>query len=128
MADRIDYGQAEISAFNDAARAGQFSFDPTAVDEVVGLYDQMIQGLTKIRHRLGGAVDGSGFGAIPSANELQQGFSNKAIEGQAVLGDLIDGAMRLQEAYLRAAGKFEDADALNSRRILLLSNELDGGA
>lgn len=125
MADRVDYGQAKISAFNEAARAGQFSFEPAAVDEVVGLYDQMIQGLTKIRHKIGGAVDGAGFGSIQSAKELHQGFSNKAVEGQAVIGELIDGAMRLQEAYLRAAGKLEEADAVNGRRILLQSNKLD---
>ncbi|MFD3425305.1 hypothetical protein [Nocardia fluminea] len=128
MADSIDYGQAKISALNEAARAGNFSFDPAAVDEVVASYDQMIQGLTKIRHRLGSAVDGSGFGSIPSAQELQQGFSNKAVQGQAVIGDLIDGAMRLQEAYLRAAGKIVDADAVNGQRIKLQTNGLGGAA
>ncbi|MFD3706891.1 hypothetical protein ACFWUP_27450 [Nocardia sp. NPDC058658] len=123
MADGIDYGQAKISALNEAARAGQFSFDPVAVDEVVRTYDQMILGLTEIRHRLGDAVSASGFGSIPSAQELQSGFTKKATQGQTVIGELIDGAMRLQEAYLRAAGRIVDADAVNSQRIRQLQSQ-----
>ncbi|MFI9511252.1 hypothetical protein [Nocardia sp. NPDC052566] len=113
----IDYGQAKISALNEAARAGVFRFDPAAVQEIVGLYEQMISQLHKIRDKLGTAKDAKGFGGFESAKQLQRGFSNKATEGIAVMNQLIEGAMRLQEAYLRAGDRTVEADRINARAI-----------
>ncbi|MGO4615642.1 hypothetical protein AB4305_14805 [Nocardia sp. 2YAB30] len=118
----IDYGQTRINAFNDAARAGVIEFDPLAVEEAVRLYDQMVNGLTKIRDKLIRLQDAKGFGGFPSGQELQQGFSNKAAEGVEVINQLIDGAMRLQEAYLRAGQLIAEADQLNANRIKLLGD------
>ncbi|MCC3333407.1 hypothetical protein [Nocardia abscessus] len=110
----IDYGQAEIAAFNQAAGAGIIQFDPVAVREAIGLYDQMISGLYVIRQRLSDAVRAVGFGGFDSARELQQGFSNKAAQGIEAVDKLIEGAMRLQEAYMRTGNMVEEADVRNA--------------
>ena len=119
---QIDYGRAEIKAFNDAARAGAIEFDPQAVHEAVQLYGQMVNELTKVRDKLDSAKDAKGFGGFPSGQELQAGFSAKAAAGIEVINQLIDGAMRLQEAYLRAGRLITEADQLNANRIRLLGN------
>lgn len=98
----VDYGQAEISAFNAAAGARAVQFDPAAVAEAVALYDRMIAGLYQIRDRMRDAVNGGGFGGFESGLQLQRGFSTKAADGADAVSQLIEGAMRLQEAYLRA--------------------------
>ncbi|MFC9432985.1 hypothetical protein [Nocardia sp. NPDC057030] len=113
----IDYGQSAITAFNAAAGAGSINFDPAAVKEAVGLYTQMINGLTTTRQRLEEAVKAQGFGGFQSGQELQSGFISKAREGIDVINQLIEGAMRLQEAYLRAGNLLEDADQKNAAAL-----------
>lgn len=126
----VDYGQAEIAAFNTAAGAGAIRFDPAAVAQAVGLYEQMISGLFTIRDRLQGAAQASGFGGFESGQQLQRGFSNKAAEGINVINQLIEGAMKLQEAYLRAAGQISDADQRNADTLRFAAQNagLDGAA
>ncbi|WP_433524044.1 hypothetical protein ACQPZ2_02055 [Nocardia pseudovaccinii] len=118
----LDFGQAEISAFNEAARSGTLHFDEQSVREAVQLYGQMIIGLRKIREKLRAATDSKGFGGFPSGKELQDGFSNKAAEGMQVINQLIDGAMRLQEAYLRAGRLITEADQVNADRTKILED------
>lgn len=55
-----------------------------------------------------------GFGP---AIELQRGFSNKASDGVHQVEMLIDGALQLKEAYLRAGGLIEAADDVNRARL-----------
>ncbi|MGW4769899.1 hypothetical protein ACWEO2_17865 [Nocardia sp. NPDC004278] len=119
---QIDYGRAEIKAFDDAARAGVIEFDPQSVHEAVQLYSQMIIALQKVRDKLRTVKDARGFGGFPSGQELQAGFSNKAAEGVEVLSQLIDGAMRLQEAYLRAGRLLSEADQVNADRIKIVGD------
>ncbi|WP_433523859.1 hypothetical protein ACQPZ2_00910 [Nocardia pseudovaccinii] len=114
---QIDYGRAQIAAFNEAARAGVIQFDERAVREAVQLYDQMIDRLKSIRKKLGSMNDLQGFGGFPSGLQLRDGFSKKAAEGVEVVNQLIDGAMRLQEAYLRAGRLISEADLANANRI-----------
>ena len=118
----LDFGQAEISAFNEAARSGTIQFDEHAVRDAVQLYDQMINGLYKVREKLRTAKEAKGFGGFPSGQELQAGFSNKAADGIEVVNQLIDGAMRLQEAYLRAGQLITEADQVNADRIKIVRN------
>lgn len=118
----IELGQAEIAAFNEAARSGSIRFEEHAAREAVQLYDQMIDGLTKVRTKLIRAQDATGFGGFTSGQELQQGFAKKAAEGISVVNQLIDGAMRLQEAFLRAGQLISEADQLNAGRISLLGS------
>ncbi|MGQ4600543.1 hypothetical protein [Nocardia sp. R6R-6] len=111
---RIDYGQAEIAAFNQAASAGAIRYEEGAVQEAVALYERMINELIVVRDRLREAAQGTSFGGFDSAQQLRNGFSNKAVSGIDAVNQLIEGAMRLQEAYLRAGGLIADADQRNA--------------
>ncbi|MET7771422.1 hypothetical protein [Nocardia sp. NPDC005366] len=122
----IDYGQAEIAAFNEAARAGTIRYDEGVVREAVRLYDQMIVGLQTIRGRLKRAQEATGFGGFQSSVELQTGFANKAANGIIVLDQLIAGVMRLQEAYLRAGNMLSEADQMSADALRFLAGEEAG--
>ena len=124
----IDYGQAEITAFNEAARAGTIRYEEDVVREAVRLYDQMLVGLHNIRTRLMRAQEATGFGGFQSAVELQTGFANKAASGVDVLEQLIGGVMRLQEAYLRAGNMISEADQVSADALrFIASTEEVGG-
>ncbi|MFD6390966.1 hypothetical protein [Nocardia sp. NPDC060259] len=126
---QLDYGQAQTAALTAAARAaGTLNFDPNAVDELVALYDRMVTGLQDVRVQLQAATRASGFGDIPTAQELAKGFAGKATDGIAVVDQLIDGALRLQEAFLCAGGRLEDADTVNSTRIRIAGAAAPGGS
>ncbi|MCP2298341.1 hypothetical protein APR11_004786 [Nocardia amikacinitolerans] len=114
---QLDYGEAEIAAFNEAARAGLIHYDEAAVREAVGLYDAAIETLLKVQDRIHAATQATGFGGFQSGKELNDGFSRKAQEGIEVIGQLIQGAMRLQEAYFRAGNLITEADQMNAAAI-----------
>ncbi|WP_225731666.1 MULTISPECIES: hypothetical protein [unclassified Nocardia] len=122
MADvQINFGSNEIKAFNEAARAGSIKFDEQAVREAVRLYDTMIKQLVGVRNKLSTLRDRKGFGGFTSGQELQAGFSGKASEGIEVISQLIEGAMRLQEAYLRAGDLIQEADQRNADMLKFLN-------
>ncbi|WP_280362901.1 hypothetical protein [Nocardia wallacei] len=124
----IDFGQAEIQAFNNAAATGAVHFEESAVRQAVQLYQNAIDDLVKIRTKLSTMQDSSGFGGFRTGQELQQGFASKARGGAEVVNQLIDGAMRLQEAYLRAGGLIDEADRVNSDRLKIMSNSPGTGS
>ncbi len=121
MANEIDYGQAEIQAFNNVAAAGGVRYDEGAVRKAVQLYQDAIDKLDAIQSKLGTVENAGGFGGFQTGRELQQGFSRKASDGIFVVQQLIDGAMQLQEAYLRAGNLISEADSLNQKRIAMTS-------
>ncbi|MGY5281441.1 hypothetical protein [Nocardia gipuzkoensis] len=123
----FDYGRTEIDAFNSAARAGSIHYEESAVREAVALYDKMLVGLYAIVDRLKEATNASGFGGFESGKELQRGFSTKAADGIVVVQRIIEGVMRLQEAYLRAGGMISEADQRNAdmMRYVATTSEMD---
>lgn len=126
MDNQIDYGQSLIAAFNGAAGNEQFHFESAAVDKIVAKYQEFIDGAQTIKKHLVEAEHASGFGGIPSAQQLQTGFRGKASAAIVVMDQMVDGALRLQEAYLRAARRFADADSINTKRIAALTTGLEG--
>ncbi|MBF6290140.1 hypothetical protein GV791_16990 [Nocardia cyriacigeorgica] len=110
----IDYGQTQIAAFNAAAAAGTIRYEEGVARDAAAQYDNMITGLFAIRDKLNQATDHTSFGGLESARQLQQGFATKAADGIAAIDKLIEGAMRLKEAYLRAGNLIADADAQNA--------------
>ncbi|MFE6926085.1 hypothetical protein ACFVAV_34085 [Nocardia sp. NPDC057663] len=126
MAEEINYGQADITAFTQRAGAGEFSFEPDAARAAVQEIGIYISGLRTSRLEIAAGEQASGFGTLPSGTELQQGFRNKARSAGDAIDQLIQGAMQIQEGFLRAAGLIEDADDLNARRIALAANATEG--
>ncbi len=117
MADEINYGQADISAFVQAATNGEFSFEPDQARAAVKEIDAYIAELNESRFKIADGEGVSGFGTLQTGIELQQGFRTKAALGKAALSQLIQGAMQVQEGFLRSANLLEDADAVNASRI-----------
>lgn len=118
----VDYGQAEIQVFGNAAAEGVVQYDHDVAQQAAQVYDRAIIQLTDIRMKLGAVTEAKGFGGFQTGQELQAGFSNKARDGIEVITQLIDGAMRLQEVYLRAGGLIAEADQVNGKRLQLLSD------
>ncbi len=128
MTIEIDYGRAQISAFTQSARAGEFAFDEASATAAVSLYDTMIRDLGILRKEFDKATNVSGFGGFPSALDLQRGFADKATAGLDVITQLVDAAMQMQEGLLCAANKITEADTLGARRIAMLQPDTDGQA
>ncbi|AVH21364.1 hypothetical protein [Nocardia cyriacigeorgica] len=124
----IDYGQTQIAAFNAAAAAGTIRYEEGVARDAAAQYDNMIDGLYAIKERLRHATEHTSFGGLESAKQLQQGFAAKAVDGMEVIDKLIEGAMRLKEAYLRAGNLITDADAQNAAttRFVAQINSLGG--
>ncbi len=124
---QVEHGRAEIQAFSQAAGAGQLEFDKDAVREVVRLYDVLIDGLVAEQRYIKDALVLAGFGGFGSTQQLAAGFSNKANQLFDVLTQFIEGAMMLQQAYLRAGQMYEEADQKNAAalRFTAESNGLD---
>lgn len=118
----VDCGQAQIAAFNAAAGAGTLRYEEGVAGDAAAQYDTMIVGLYEIRGKLDSAANVASFGGFASAKELQSGFANKATERVAVIEQLIEGAMRLKEAYLRAGNLIQDADAQNAVTLRFASD------
>ena len=124
----IDYGQAQIASFGNAAAAGEIKYDPDIARQAAAEYQKVIIGLREIRDRLNTATNWTGFGGFPSAGELQRGFNQKAVDGVAVLDELIVGALRLQEAYFRSGNLLVEADQCNAAATQLAAQSPGPGA
>ncbi|WP_431963341.1 hypothetical protein [Nocardia sp. bgisy134] len=111
----FDYGQADIAAFKQGAQSGSIKFDPQAVTDVVQVYDTLIRGLEEQLERVRTAANISGFGGFPSTQQLAAGFAGKAEQYIEVLVQSIEGAIRLQEAYLIAGNRLDEADSKYAR-------------
>lgn len=112
-----DYGRSEVAAFKQAASAGEIKFDPEVVTDVVKRYDNLISTLQDQLAQIAEVRDVSGMGGFASGQQLAAGFSNKAVQFQDVLVQFIEGAMRMQEAFLIAGGRLEEADQKNAAAV-----------
>ncbi|WP_278261337.1 hypothetical protein [Nocardia sp. AG03] len=127
MAEEINYGQAEIGGFVQRSGTGEFSFEPDEARAAVREIDAFIKGLSASRLSIRNGETVTGFGTLPSGIELQEGFRNKANSAGNAINQLIQGAMQVQEGFLRSAGLLEDADDLSARRIALADRATEDG-
>ncbi|WP_280468481.1 hypothetical protein [Nocardia cyriacigeorgica] len=123
----INFGQAQIAAFNAAARSGVVRYEPEVAQQAAAEYGRVVNELLAIREKLAEATRPAGFGGLESGKQLQQGFATKAIDGVDVLNKLAVGAMQLQEAYLRAGNLLEDADAQNAVTMRFMADTASEG-
>ncbi|MEV0770831.1 hypothetical protein [Nocardia salmonicida] len=115
-------GDAAAQLWN-AASSGQLTMEPDAAREVAGAY-----------LRFAAACDGwleeaevlrgiHGFGSLASAQQLQEGFANKAIGAKQVLGQMATAARAMADGYLRAAGILAEADQLNAAALSVIAGQ-----
>lgn len=108
-----DVGQAQVTAFVNAATSGELKYEPGTAEKVVKIYDNVIHGLLHQRERASRLAKLSGFGGFPSAQELQTGFERKAMETVAYIDSLIESYYRMQYAFLLAGKAYPEADQRN---------------
>lgn len=113
----LDYGQAEIAAFKQAAASGEVHYEEAAAREAVRQYETLIQLLVSVRKEISDNAEQSGFGGFQSARELQNGFSVKALEGIDIVDQFINGAVDLYEGYRHAGNLFTEQDQNNASAI-----------
>ncbi|WP_188827620.1 hypothetical protein [Nocardia camponoti] len=126
MAATFDYGKQSVAAFNEAARAGTLRYEQGAAEQAGRMYHDMADGLLELRAKMQQLPQSDGYGGFESGRQLQQGFGWKAAEAIRILDQLIEGALRLKEAYLRAGGMVEAADEANRAAIAHINEGLDG--
>ncbi|MEV0058933.1 hypothetical protein [Nocardia sp. NPDC050718] len=109
-------GDAAAQLWN-AASSGQLTMEPDAAREVAQSY-----------LRFAGMCDGwvkdaevlrtiHGFGSLKSAQELQDGFAEKAARAKETLGQMATAARSMADGYLQAAGILSEADQLNASAL-----------
>ncbi|RMI29894.1 hypothetical protein [Nocardia stercoris] len=113
----LDYGQSQISAFNEAARSGQIRYDRDVALRAAHLYEETVTTLLQVRTGLEKLIQRGGFGDFSTGKELATGFSNKAQDGIDAITSLIEGALSLKEAYLRSGSLIEEADAAHAAAL-----------
>ena len=104
-----------------AARSGTVRFDPAAARRCADLYDQQAGKLHHLQQRLDSVSTLRGFGGFTSAQQLQAGFADKARAAAALLDEYIAAAYRMKQAFLLAAGLYDEADAANAAALHALS-------
>ncbi|GGK63902.1 hypothetical protein [Nocardia camponoti] len=107
----IESSTAEIARFRTAATAGSVRFDADAARQCAQLYQDQADRLIQLKSRLEYAADAGGFGGFVSADQLRDGFANKARDAAELLDRYVEAAYRLKEAFLLSAGLYEEADA-----------------
>lgn len=70
----IDFGQAEIQAFNNAIAAGEVHYDESAAKQAAQLYQTAIERLIEMRSKLYTLTDRTGFGVFQPAMSCSKDF------------------------------------------------------
>jgi hypothetical protein len=74
-----DVGQAAVTAFVNAAVAGEITYEPGTAEQAAKDYDLVIDELKHHRLRIREQVQMTGFGGFQSGLELQQGSSARLL-------------------------------------------------
>ncbi|MFD3707507.1 hypothetical protein ACFWUP_30595 [Nocardia sp. NPDC058658] len=122
------FGQVDVAAFNEGARAGTIRYERGAAEQAARMYDEMVAKLAPIKKGLEQVASQDGFGGFDSGRALQKGFSSKAIGGADVIEQAIATALGLKAAYLRAGGLIEEADEANRVMIARAGAALENGS
>ncbi|MCX4097450.1 hypothetical protein [Nocardia sp. alder85J] len=120
----LEASQADITRFLQAARAGTVRFDPAAARRCAELYDQQADKLRGLQQQLDLVSGSQGFGGFTSAQQLQAGFGHKARDAADLLDEYIAAAYRMKQAFLLAAGLYDEADAANAAALHAVSSKV----
>lgn len=99
------------------ASAGTLTMEPDAAREVAQAYLRFAAMCDGWADKANHFISISGFGSLISAQELQQGFSNKAVAAKQVIEQMADAARGMADGYLRAAGILGEVDELNAAAL-----------
>ncbi|MBF6330537.1 hypothetical protein [Nocardia transvalensis] len=107
-----------------AASGGQFKLDDRTAYELAAHFqwfaDEMVRRQTEVSNLQ--ALDG--FGGFVSAQHLQHGFEEKAVQAFNALKAAEESAYRMKAAVLQAAGKAGEVEAANTAAIQAASRSI----
>ncbi|MEV6428787.1 hypothetical protein [Nocardia sp. NPDC051463] len=114
----MEVGQSAANALYQQAVGGTFRMDADAARRCAEVYTRLIETtldpqivVSRSLHRH------DGFGGFDSAQQLEAGFSGKAVKTTEALNGMKEAALKMSAAYLRAGQLVEEADAMNARAM-----------
>lgn len=117
-------GQDAAAQLWNASASGQLTMSPDAAREVALSYllfaakcDEWVVEAERLANI-------HGFGALRSAEMLQQGFAKKATEAKGVLEQMATSARSMAKGYLQAAGILAEADDLAAAALKTISGQV----
>jgi hypothetical protein len=121
----MDVGQSTANALYQQAVAGTFRMEADAARRCAEVYTRFVDTTvdpqikqSKDLHRL------DGFGGFDSAQQLQTGFSGKAVQMTDALNGIKEAALQMAAAYLQAGQLVEEADAMHARSMNTATSEV----
>jgi hypothetical protein len=121
----MDVGQSTANALYQQAVAGTFRMEADAARRCAEVYtrfvDTTVDPQIKRSERL---HKHEGFGGFDSAQQLQSGFSTKAMQMSDALNGIKEAAQKMAAAYLRAGQLVEEADAMYAQSISTATAEV----
>ncbi|GAA5046803.1 hypothetical protein [Nocardia callitridis] len=121
----MEVGQSAANALYEQAAGGTFRMDADAARRCAEVYTRLVD--TTLEPELDRATNLmalKGFGGFESAIALQGGFSNKGAELVEALKGMIEAALKMAAAYMRAGQLIEEADALSAQSIRIATSEV----
>ncbi|WP_433196300.1 hypothetical protein ACQP1G_43875 [Nocardia sp. CA-107356] len=121
----MDVGQSTANALYQQAEAGTFRMEADAARRCAEVYTRFIDTTLEPQIRMSrGLHRHEGFGGFDSAQQLQSGFSSKAVQTTEALNGIKEAALKMAAAYLRAGQLVEEADTMFARSINTATSEV----
>lgn len=121
----MDVGQSTANALYQQAVAGTFRMEADAARRCAEVYTRFVEStLDPQIKRSSNLHSMEGFGGFESAQQLQDGFSSKAVTMTEALNGMKEAALKMAASYLRAGQLVEEADAMNARSISTATSEV----
>ncbi|MFQ6393157.1 hypothetical protein ACLMAJ_06875 [Nocardia sp. KC 131] len=121
----MEVGQSAANALYQQAVGGTFRMEADAARRCAEVYTRFVE--TTLSPQVGRSErlqQLEGFGGFESAQQLQSGFSGKAVKMTEALNGMKEAALKMAAAYLRAGQLVEEADVMFARSINAIASEV----
>ncbi|MFD0365788.1 hypothetical protein ACFQZZ_30495 [Nocardia sp. GCM10030253] len=114
----MEVGQSAANALYQQAVGGTFRMEADAARRCAEVYTRFVEmTLDPQIPRSANLHSLAGFGGFESSQQLQDGFSGKAVKMTEALDGMKEAALKMAAAYLRAGQLVEEADVMNARAL-----------
>ncbi|MFI6775716.1 hypothetical protein [Nocardia sp. NPDC050412] len=114
----MEVGQSAANALYQQATGGTFRMEADAARRCAEVYTRFVDTTLDPEIRRSMRLQRlEGFGGFESAQQLQDGFSGKAVQMTEALNGMKEAALKMAAAYLRAGQLVEEADAMYAKSI-----------
>ncbi|MGY4101392.1 hypothetical protein ACW2Q0_17835 [Nocardia sp. R16R-3T] len=123
----MEVGQSAANALYQQASGGTFRMEADAAQRCAEVYTRFVEKTLEPQIIASRSVRShEGFGGFESAQELQSGFSGKAVKMTEALEGMREAALKMAAAYLRAGQLVEEADVMYAQSINTAISEVRG--